>query len=302
MRLIAVVLAAAGLLFLWQAGAFTAFGWWLMGLQRELQSILGAHVAALRAGEPGALATLVGFCALSGFLHAVGPGHGKVLVGAAAIATNATARRMAAIAVAGSVAQSLVAIVLIYGGFFLIGATARATVATSEAWALPAGHAAVAVVGAWIVIRGVGAWRRRSPERAHGHADGHGGDHHGAHDCGHHHGPGAHEVAGARGLPGALLLVGAMAARPCTGAMMLLAIAWGMGVAGAGAAGVLAMGLGTALFTVAVAVLAVFGRAQALARLSVGGLGGRLVPALQVVAGILVATTGSALLVSSLSA
>jgi ABC-type nickel/cobalt efflux system permease component RcnA len=93
-----------------------------------------------------------------------------------------------------------------------------------------------------------------------------------------------------------------MAARPCTGAMMLLAIAWGMGVAGAGAAGVLAMGLGTALFTVAVAVLAVFGRAQALARLSVGGLAGRLVPALQVVAGILVATTGSALLVSSLSA
>ena len=171
-------------------GGFTALGWWLMGLQRELHSILGAHVAALRAGEPGALATLVGFCALYGFLHAVGPGHGKVLVGAAAIATNATARRMAAIAVAGSVAQSLVAIVLIYGSFFLVGATARATVATSEAWALPAGHAAVAAVGAWIVIRGVGAWRWRSPERAYGHADGHGGDHDGANDCGHHHGPG----------------------------------------------------------------------------------------------------------------
>ena len=93
-------------------------------------------------------------------------------------------------------------------------------------------------------------------------------------------------------MPGTLLLVGAMAARPCTGAMMLLAIAWGMGVAGAGAAGVLAMGLGTALFTVAVAVLAVFGRAQALARLNLGRLGGRLVPALQVVAGVLVATAG----------
>ncbi len=86
-----------------------------------------------------------------------GPGHGKLLVGAAAVGAGAAARRMIGIAVAGSLAQSLAAIVLIYGGLVLVGATARATVGTSEAWALPVGSAAVAAIGAWIIVRGVRA-------------------------------------------------------------------------------------------------------------------------------------------------
>lgn len=294
---------AGALLVAWQAGGLQLLGWQLLGLQRELQSMLAAQVAALRAGEPHALAALLAFCAAYGFLHAVGPGHGKLLVGAAAVGAGATARRMAGIAVAGSLAQSLAAIVLIYGGLALVGATARAAVGTSEAWAMPVGNAAVAAVGAWIVVRGVRAWRSAGP--AHGDGQLHRHDHsHDAHGCGcgHRHGPDLGEVSAARGLAGALALVGAMAARPCTGAMMLLAIAWSMGLPGAGAAGALAMGVGTACFTVVVALLAVLGRETALAWFESERAGRRVLPAMQIAAGLLLVTSGGALLVSTLAA
>lgn len=93
-----------------------------------------------------------------------------------------------------------------------------------------------------------------------------------------------------------------MAARPCTGAIMLLAIAWSMGLPGAGAAGALAMGIGTASFTVIVALLAVLGRETALAWFEGGHAGRRVLPAMQIAAGLLLVTSGGALLVSALAA
>lgn len=314
MRLSFVLALLGGLLLLvaWRMGALALLGWWVVGLQRDLQGLLAGRIAALRAGEPHALATLLGLCAGYGFLHAVGPGHGKLLVGAAAVGTRATARRMAGIAVAGSLAQALAAILLIYGGMALVGATARATLGASEAWAPSAGAAAAAAVGLWLAVRGLRAWRARSRAGA-GHAHGHAAhahaahvhdhvpahvhDPHGACGCGRHHGPDPQAAAAAQGLGDMLALVGAMAARPCAGAMMLLAIAWSMGLAAAGAAGALAMGLGAASFTALVALLAVFGRETTLARF---GAGGRLLPALQIGAGLLLATSAGALLVAPL--
>lgn len=278
---------------LWWAGGFALLGWWLVGLQREFQTILAAQVSALRGGAPHALAGLLGFCAAYGFLHAAGPGHGKLLVAGTAIGSMTTARRMAAIAITGSLAQALFAILLIYGGLAVIGASARATIGASEAWALPAGHAAVAAIGTVIALRGLRAWPGRHTHD-HGHAHGP------ACGCGHHYGPDAREITAARGLAGAAALVGAMALRPCAGAMMLLAIAWSMGLAAAGALGVLAMGLGTAAFTVAVALLAVSGRATALAGFGGGRRGARLLSALQLGTGLLLALSGATLLLASL--
>ncbi|MBP7003561.1 hypothetical protein [Amaricoccus sp.] len=313
--LVLALALAAALLVAWQTGAAQVLGWRLLGLQRDLQSLLAAQVAALRAGEPHALAALMGFCAAYGFLHAVGPGHGKLLVGAAAVGTGATARRMAGIAVAGSLAQSLVAIALVYGGLALAGATARATVGASEAWAIPVGNAAVAAIGLWILVRGVRAWRAAARDihgsdhhhhhdHSHHHHD-HGHHHHDHHDacgCGHRHGPSAAEVAAAPGLRGTLALVGAMAARPCTGAMMLLAIAWSTGLVAAGVLGVLAMGAGTAAFTLAVALAAVLGRDTALGWFEGARAAGRVLPALQIAAGLLLTASAAALLATALSA
>jgi ABC-type nickel/cobalt efflux system permease component RcnA len=250
--------------------------WWAAQAQHRVQDTLAAQVQALRAGEPGALVTLLGLCAAYGFLHALGPGHGKLVVSGAAVGSRATARRMAAVAVAGSLAQAAVAIVLAYGGLALFEATARGTVAAAERWIQPAGTLAVAGIGGWLVWRGLRALAAaRRPAAGHDHGQ----------CCGHRHGPTAAEVERAGGTGATLALVGAMAARPCTGALFLLVIAWRFDLAAAGAAGVVAMGLGTAAFTLLVAVLAVAGRDTALFAAGGGRAGRLLAPGLQLAAG-----------------
>ena len=278
---------ALGIAALWASGALTALAWWALGAQRAMQDALGAQAAALRDGG-GAFWALVGVCAAYGFLHALGPGHGKALVAGASIGTRATARRMALIALAGSVGQALVAIALVYGGLWALGATARGLSEGAERWLAPLGGLLVAGIGVWLLARGVAGLR---PAQGHGHHHHHGHDHdHAA--CGHKHGPTAEEAERAVGFWGAAALVGAIAARPCLGAIFVLAICWRIGALWAGAAAVLAMGLGTAAFTAAVAWLAVTSRDAAI--LSAGeGSAGRLVgPGLQILSGAAILFAG----------
>jgi ABC-type nickel/cobalt efflux system permease component RcnA len=95
-----------------------------------------------------------------------------------------------------------------------------------------------------------------------------------------------------------LALIGGMAARPCTGALFVLVIAWRMDLASAGAAAVLAMGLGTATVTLGVAVLAVTGREAALISAGDGRAARILMPALQIAGGGLILAVSALLLVS----
>jgi nickel/cobalt transporter (NicO) family protein len=294
MRLIAagcLVLALGALVLLHQAGALDQLAWWASEQQRALQTRLAAQVTALRDGTPGALAALMTACAAYGFVHAAGPGHGKVLIGGAALGTRATARRMALIAVLGSLAQALVAIAIVYGGFALFEATARGTVSAAEDWIDPIGNALIAGIGLWLIWRGL---RRIGPATR---SAGAGTHDHDAARCGHDHGPDAAEVARARGLADTLALIGGMAARPCTGALFVLVIAWRMDLASAGAAAVLAMGLGTATVTLGVAVLAVTGREAALISAGDGRAARILMPALQIAGGGLILAVSALLLV-----
>ncbi len=297
MRLIAgigVVLALAALVLLHQAGALDRVAWWAAEHQRALQTRLAAQVTALRDGAPGALWTLMAVCAAYGFAHAAGPGHGKVLIGGAALGTRATAHRMGGIAVLGSLAQALVAIAIVYGGFALFEATARGAVSAAEDWIDPIGNGLIACIGLWLIWRGLR--RVAGPAASPAATDGHDHHHAGHEPCGHDHGPDAAAVARARGLGDTLALIAGMAARPCTGALFVLVIAWRMDLVAAGAAAVLAMGLGTATVTLAVALLAVMGREAAL--ISAGtGRGARVVmPVLQIAGGGLIVAVSAALL------
>jgi nickel/cobalt transporter (NicO) family protein len=287
-----LAVAVAALAALWATGAFAAIGWWALEQQRVLQAMLAGHLRDVRGGEPAAMAGLIALAAGYGFVHAVGPGHGKILVAGAALGTRATARRMAGIALAGSLAQAAFAVVLVYGGFALFAATARGAVA-SEAWLEPMGHLAVALIGAWLVARGL--WAAWHPEEAGccGHGNGHG--------HGHGHGPDPDAVARATGWREAAALVGAMAVRPCTGALVVLVLAWRFDLAASGAAAVVAMGLGTAAFTVLVAVLAVSGREAAFLSAGGGGRARSLAAALQIGAGGLILVVSGALLCAAVA-
>jgi nickel/cobalt transporter (NicO) family protein len=285
-RTAALALGAAGLVLaiLWLSGGFTLIGAWALEQQRALQTLLAQHIQDIRAGRSGAFWGLMALSAGYGFVHAVGPGHGKFLVTGAALGTTASARRMAGIALAGSIAQALVAIALVYGAFLIFQATARTAVGL-EAAVEPIGHLAVALVGAWLISRGL--WALRHPTSACG--------------CGHDHGPDP-RAAEARSLREAAAIVAAMAARPCAGALIVLVLAWSMDLAAAGAAAVIAMGLGTAAFTAAVAALAVTGRDAALFSAGRGAAGRHVGPALQIGVGAVVVTVAGALLCTTLVA
>jgi ABC-type nickel/cobalt efflux system permease component RcnA len=299
-RLTATLLLAAAVaaaLCLWLAGGYHLLFWWAAQWQHDLQDALAGRIQEIRAGHAAAFWTLLGLCAAYGFLHAVGPGHGKLLVSGAAVGSRATGLRMSLIAIAGSLAQAAVAILLVYGALALLELTARNMVEAADRWITPVGNIAVALVGAVLLVRGLRGLRGLKPARA-GRAEAH--RPHDAHHCGHHHGPTATEVAAADSPAATMALIAAMAMRPCTGALFVLVLAWRMGLAGAGAAAVVAMGLGTAAFTVIVAALAVAGRDAAFLAAGGGHTARLLAPALQVAAGGLILGISGTLALSAL--
>ena len=92
-----------------------------------------------------------------------------------------------------------------------------------------------------------------------------------------------------KGWRDALALIAGIAIRPCTGAVIVLVIAWQTGLHVLGLAAVFAMALGTGAFTALVALASVSAReasfslsGSATARLSL------VAPALQILAGVLV--------------
>lgn len=242
---------AAALLLAWQVVPWAALLHWAVSAQREFQEAMARALRAVQAGEPMAVASLCAATALYGVVHAAGPGHGKVLLGGAALASGATLRRMAALTLAASLAQAGAAIALVGMLTAALRMGAMQVGEVADAWLAPVSYAAIAAMGGYLVLRGVRMLR--APAHAQG-----------ACGCGHAHGPGADEAASLTGWRDGAALVASIAMRPCTGALFLLAIALRLDLFWIGALAVLAMGLGTAAFNLAVAGSGVLARRAAL--------------------------------------
>lgn len=275
---LAALLIVAAALAIYLSLDLSRVGAWAVDHQRGFQTQMAAAVRALQAGDPGAYAALLAGAGAYGFVHALGPGHGKYLIGGVGLGTSVSAGRLLTLALASSLAQALWAIALVYGGFALFELSARRMTSWAESLLAPLSYFAIASVGLVLVWRGIRALPRR---RATDHA------HHAACGC-HAHGPAPEAVARLGSLREALVLIGSIAIRPCTGAIFLLIIAWQMEIRVAGAIAVIVMGLGTAGLTSLVALSTVGARRVAFA--AAGGLGPvtLALPALQIFAGALI--------------
>lgn len=303
LSLTAALVVAAGLGLMWILGGFDDVARRAIEAQRGFQNAMAGALRSLRAGDAGALAALMAVAFAYGFVHAVGPGHGKVLIGGYGVASRVRLVPLALIALAGSLGQATTAVALVLGGVAVLGLTRERITTIGDAVLAPAAAVAILAIGLWLALRGLRRLRAVAPLHRHddqGHVHRHSHGHECGHGCGHRHGPAPEEIAGLRGWRDALLLVGAIAIRPCTGALFLLVITWHMGLLTAGIAGAYVMALGTASVTLAVAALSVLARDGALLwsdrieRLRAA------MPVIEIGAGIVVAAIAAQMLVQAI--
>jgi hypothetical protein len=157
---VAAMLVAAVLL--WRLGLVEAGMAGALDLQRDLQAGLARAARALNAGQPAALWSLVGLSAVYGLAHAAGPGHGKALLGAAAVAGVERPGPLAALAVAAALAQALTAVLVVYGGLMLLSLSPMAALGSDATLFAPLGYAAAGAFGLLFAWRGARALRQGS--------------------------------------------------------------------------------------------------------------------------------------------
>lgn len=296
-RVMALTGLAVGLalMALWLSGGLAGIERWAAAQQREVQNLMAGALTRLRGAEPGALWSLMGLCFAYGFVHAAGPGHGKLVIGGYGYGSQVPLGRLMGLSVAASLAQAGVAVLVVWGGIAVLDLTREQLTTLGERHMDQLGTALIGLVGLWLAWRGL-KMLRPAPAAHHHH-------HHHHHDescgCGHAHGPSPAQVAETRSLRDALLLIAGIAARPCTGALFLLILTWRMDIFAAGVAGTFAMGAGTASVTLVVAALSVWARRGSMALAPAQGSAlTRILPgAMQLGAGLLIALVCAAMLI-----
>ena len=300
---------AALLALLWLSGGLAVVERQAIEAQRWVQSALAGAIRQLRADRAGALAALLGLSFAYGVFHAVGPGHGKMLIGGYGMATRVRLWPLAVIAILSSLAQATVAVVLVYAGIALFGWTRDRLVDGADQVTAPVSYAIVALIGVWLMVRG---WRSLRRGQGDGLAAAPGPDAVGTHDhhahdpahvhdehCGHAHLPTPAQLSRLTGWRDAAALIAGVAVRPCTGALFVLILTWQMGIGAGGILAAYAMGLGTALVTAGVAAMAVWAREGTFASLPAGAIA-RAAPMLEITVGAVIALVAARLLLAAI--
>ena len=279
---------------MWLGGGFDRLGLWAAQQQRGFQESIALSLRAVRGGETGAVLALLMACFAYGLAHAAGPGHGKVLIGGYGLGRAVPVVRLSVIALAASLAQAVTAIVLVYAGVFLLNLGRQALVGVTEDFMAPVSYGAIALIGVWLVWRGLR--RFFGPVADHAHT----GDDAVCSTCGHAHGPSLDQVEQTRSLRDALVLIGGIALRPCTGALFVLILTWQMGIGLIGIAGAFAMALGTGIVTIAVGVAATGLRGGMLAGISGYPRFAQIAAAVEILAGGIVVIIAGGLLLRAI--
>lgn len=191
---------------------------------------------------------ILGVCFLYGILHALGPGHGKVVV-STYLATNDTKLKSGIfITVCSAIVQALVAVVLVSAFVFVFHQTMRTLNATVTEFATYSG-VVVVLLGTQLIYSAI----KRLYGKSHHH---HGPDC----GCGHKHSADAAELNKISKPREYLMIILSIGLRPCSGAILVLFFANLTHLYWLGVIGAFLMAIGTAITTSTIAFLTVTGR------------------------------------------
>jgi len=214
--------------------------------------------------------SLVWICFLYGVFHAIGPGHGKVVISSYMVANEVVVRRGVAVSMAASLMQGLTAVLAI--SFFVLVLRGSGIKTGDLAYGLEvASYLGVMLVGLWLLWRKLFAKRKKHEHIHHDHDHDHihhDHDHHGHGEvcdhCGHSHMPEPESLTGKFGPREAWTAVLAVGLRPCTGALIVLVFCFANGLYLVGIASTFAMSIGTGLAVSGLAMIAVVAKNTAL--------------------------------------
>ena len=267
---------------------------WARDEQQNFYGTLANTLKSMR-GPAGLSAgwTLMLLSFAYGIFHAAGPGHGKAVISTWLLATGSELKRGILISFMSAIIQALTAITLVSVLLLVVasvGSTARNVAGLLES----ASYGLIALLGIyliWTALRLLGARQALAvpapavivTRQSTGLSDfasfepresGTSEDHiHGPDcGCGHTHLPEARDLTGDFSFTKAISLAFAVGIRPCTGAILVLLFANGLGLFWAGLASTFAMAIGTFITVSSIAAIAVYGKKLA-ARLMRGNSG-----------------------------
>lgn len=246
-----LILAAIGALWLWQAWPQVMMKSILW--QRDVNQQMSGLLKAVAENPTKAGGSLLIFSFLYGVLHALGPGHGKIVITTWLATHPSKLKSSIGLTLASSLLQGLVAIALVVVVLTVLQLPAR-QLHMSSFWLEKGSYALVGVLGGllcWRAIKRLRALLRKPTFKAftaHHVHDAHCG-------CGHQHLPTQEQLQGTDDWRARLMIILSMGMRPCSGAIMVLLFSKVIGVFSWGVVSALAMAAGTSLTITSLALL-----------------------------------------------
>ena len=243
--------------------------------QTKMNALMRAQLVKARDGQslrPALIIVLFAF--LYGVAHAVGPGHGKVVIGSYFLTRRARVAQGIAMSATAALVQALSAIVLV-GLLAAVLELSSAAIIDQAATIETISYGIIVVIGLWMAY---GVLTGRQHDHGHGHDHAHGHDH--------------EHAKPKRSETWRMLATGAaVGLRPCSGAILVLLFCLANDIIWIGVIATFAMAMGVAITVAAVslaslgvhrAAAAIGGRTKRIAETgySVAALGGALLIAL----------------------
>ncbi|EPZ4752805.1 nickel/cobalt transporter [Klebsiella quasipneumoniae] len=221
--------------------------------QRALNLELSRLLQAVAENPAAAGLSLLGFSFVYGVLHALGPGHGKIVITTWLATHPSKLKSSINLTLAASLLQGLVAIALVVVVLALLQLPAR-QLHLSSFWLEKGSYLLVGALGlllCWRALKKLRLLLSRPtftafiPHHIHNEHCG----------CGHQHLPAPEQLQAGDDWRARTVIVLSMGMRPCSGAIMVLLFSKVIGVFNWGMAAALAMAAGTSLTITALALL-----------------------------------------------